>query len=210
MFSYQWQQKLWKKPRLLRSFPPKSRLLSWTPQKNTCFRPQKTQKTPKNKTHKNNMSFLGPPKKRFLWPGDPTAADLQSASGLYQTCETQGRREWGHVNYWLLRMFFFFHVLFKKSWKQVEERRRSRVRKSKKKQFSEPKRLESVFLLRLSRAGAPIVCLHGHELGRATVLPFFSHQKLDHTRTPKGAMLFGGFLLHKTNQKAFLWVSWYD
>ena len=22
-------------------------------------------------------------------------------------------------------------------------------------------------------------------------------------------MLFGGFLLHKTNQKAFLWVSWY-
>ena len=28
------------------------------------------------------------------------------------------------------------------------------------------------------------------------------------TRTPKG-MLFGGFLLHKTNQKAFLWVSWY-
>ena len=28
------------------------------------------------------------------------------------------------------------------------------------------------------------------------------------TKTPKG-MLFGGFLLHKTNQKAFLWVSWY-
>ena len=28
------------------------------------------------------------------------------------------------------------------------------------------------------------------------------------TRTPKG-MLFGGFLLHETNQKAFLWVSWY-
>ena len=27
------------------------------------------------------------------------------------------------------------------------------------------------------------------------------------TRTPKG-MLFGCFLLHKTNQKAFLWVSW--
>ena len=28
------------------------------------------------------------------------------------------------------------------------------------------------------------------------------------TRTPKG-MLFGGFLLHKTNQKTFLWVFWY-
>ena len=27
------------------------------------------------------------------------------------------------------------------------------------------------------------------------------------SRTPKG-MFFGGFLLLKTNQKAFLWVSW--
>ena len=37
-----------------------------------------------------------------------------------------------------------------------------------------------------------------------TAPPSHPHQT---TRTPKG-MLFGGFWLHKTNQKAFLWVSW--
>ena len=58
----------------------------------------------------------------------------------------------------------------------------------------------------LGRSGG----LGGARLEAACSGCFFGEKKTVNTRTPKGAMLFGGFFLQKTKQKAWhLWVSWY-
>ena len=64
-----------------------------------------------------------------------------------------------------------------------------------------------VLLLTRSVVKLSTFLLTGESEGLRPGVSRFFYPSLN-TRTPKG-MLFGGFLLHKTNQEAFLWVFWY-